>query len=73
MKVLVAGATGWLGRSLLPKLIAAGHEVTGMIRSESSAAGVRAQGAEVVFADGLNADAVKAAVAEAQPEVVATR
>ena len=70
MKVLVAGATGGLGRSLVPKLIAAGHEVTGMIRSEAGAAGVRAQGAQVVFADGLNADAVKAAVAEAQPEVV---
>jgi nucleoside-diphosphate-sugar epimerase len=70
MKVLVAGATGGLGRSLVPKLIAAGHEVTGMIRSEAGAAGVRAQGAQVVFADGLNAAAVKAAVAEASPEVV---
>ncbi|WP_237744958.1 NAD-dependent epimerase/dehydratase family protein [Kribbella catacumbae] len=70
MKVLVAGATGGLGRSLVPKLIAAGHEVTGMIRSESGAAGVRAQGAGVVFADGLNADAVKAAVVSVQPEVV---
>lgn len=70
MKVLVAGATGGLGRSLVPKLIAAGHEVTGMIRSESGAAGVRAQGADVVFADGLDAEAVKAAVASAQPEVV---
>jgi 2-alkyl-3-oxoalkanoate reductase len=70
MKVFVAGATGGLGRSLVQKLIAAGHEVTGMIRSESSAAGVRAQGAKVVLADGLNADAVKAAVAEARPDVV---
>jgi len=70
MKVLVAGATGGLGRSLVPKLIAAGHEVTGMIRSESGAAAVRAQGADVVFADGLDAGAVKAAVASAQPEVV---
>jgi nucleoside-diphosphate-sugar epimerase len=70
MKVLVAGATGGLGRSLVPRLIAAGHEVTGMIRSETGAAAVRAQGAQVVLADGLNADAVKAAVAEARPEVV---
>lgn len=70
MKVLVAGATGGLGRSLVPKLIAAGHEVTGMIRSESGAAGVRAQGAEVVLADGLDAAAVKAAVGSVQPEVV---
>ncbi|GAA3589071.1 NAD(P)-dependent oxidoreductase [Kribbella ginsengisoli] len=70
MKVLVAGATGGLGRSLVPKLIAAGHDVTGMIRSESGAAGVRAQGAQVVLADGLDAAAVKAAVGSVQPEVV---
>jgi len=70
MKVLVAGATGGLGRSLVPKLIEAGHEVTAMVRSEASAAGVRKQGAQLVFADGLDADAVKAAVAEARPEVV---
>jgi 2-alkyl-3-oxoalkanoate reductase len=70
MRVLVAGATGGLGRSLVPKLIGAGHEVTGMIRSESGADTVRAMGADVVFADGLDRDAVKAAVAEARPEVV---
>jgi nucleoside-diphosphate-sugar epimerase len=70
MKVLVAGATGGIGRSLVPKLVAAGHEVTGMIRSESGAAGVRAQGADVVLADGLDGAAVKAAVEYARPEVV---
>ena len=70
MKVLVAGATGGLGRSLVPKLIAAGHEVTGMIRSQSGAAGLRAQGADVVLADGLDAAAVKAAVESVRPEVV---
>jgi nucleoside-diphosphate-sugar epimerase len=70
MKVLVAGATGGLGRSLVPQLIAAGHEVTGMIRSESSAAGVRAFGAGVVLADGLDAKAVAAAVESVRPEVV---
>ncbi|TWD83358.1 nucleoside-diphosphate-sugar epimerase [Kribbella amoyensis] len=70
MKVLVAGATGGLGRSLVPKLVAAGHEVTGMIRSESGAATVRAQGADVVLADGLDTAAVKAAVAGVAPEVV---
>ncbi|MEV5962636.1 NAD(P)-dependent oxidoreductase [Kribbella sp. NPDC051952] len=70
MKVLVAGATGGLGRSLVPQLVAAGHEVTGMIRSERGAAGVRAFGADVVLADGLDADAVMAAVDSARPEVV---
>ncbi|HEY3556313.1 MAG TPA: NAD(P)-dependent oxidoreductase [Kribbella sp.] len=70
MKVLVAGATGGLGRSLVPQLVAAGHEVTGMIRSESGAAGVRAFGADVVLADGLDADAVRAAVESVRPDVV---
>ncbi|WP_433167952.1 NAD-dependent epimerase/dehydratase family protein [Kribbella sp. CA-247076] len=70
MKVLVAGATAGLGRSLVPELIAAGHEVTGMIGSESSAAALRAQGADVVLADGLNSAAVKAAMDTARPEVV---
>ncbi|HET6987670.1 MAG TPA: NAD(P)-dependent oxidoreductase [Kribbella sp.] len=70
MKVLVAGATGGLGRSLVPQLVAAGHEVTGMIRSESGAAGVRAFGADVVLADGLDAAAVTAAVESVRPEVV---
>jgi nucleoside-diphosphate-sugar epimerase len=70
MKVLVAGATGGLGRSLVPKLLAAGHEVTGMIRTEAAAGGLRTQGAEVVLADGLDAAAVKAAVTAVRPEVV---
>ncbi|RZU12163.1 nucleoside-diphosphate-sugar epimerase [Kribbella rubisoli] len=70
MKVLVAGATGGLGRSLVPQLIAAGHEVTGMTRSESGASSVRSFGADVVLADGLDAAAVRAAVEKVRPEVV---
>jgi nucleoside-diphosphate-sugar epimerase len=70
MKVLVAGATGGLGRSLVPQLIAAGHDVTGMTRSESGASSVRSFGADAVLADGLDADAVRAAVEKVRPEVV---
>jgi nucleoside-diphosphate-sugar epimerase len=70
MKVLVAGATGGLGRSLVPQLIAAGHDVTGMTRSESGASSVRSLGADAVLADGLDADAVRAAVEKVRPEVV---
>jgi nucleoside-diphosphate-sugar epimerase len=55
---------------LVPQLVAAGHEVTGMIRSERGAAGVRAFGADVVLADGLDPAAVMAAVESARPEVV---
>lgn len=70
MKVLVAGATGGLGRSLVPQLLAAGHEVTGMTRSETGAAEVRSLGADAVLADGLDAAAVHAAVDSVRPEVV---
>lgn len=70
MKVLVAGATGALGRVLVPQLLAAGHEVTGMTRSETGAAAIRKTGAEAVLADALDGDQVKAAVAAAAPEVI---
>jgi 2-alkyl-3-oxoalkanoate reductase len=70
MRVFVAGATGALGRRLVPLLVAGGHQVTAMTRSPGKAAGLRAAGAEPVVADALDRDAVLAAVAEARPEVV---
>lgn len=70
MKVLVAGATGALGKALVPQLIAAGHEVTGMVRSETGAAALRKTGADAVIADALDGAAVKEAVAAAAPEAV---
>jgi nucleoside-diphosphate-sugar epimerase len=47
MHVFVTGASGWVGRGLVPELLAAGHTVTGLARSESSAGALRAAGAEV--------------------------
>src|SRR3954451_5764734 len=70
MKVFVAGATGALGKQLVPKLVAAGHEVVGMTRSEQRAGLVRELGAEPAIADALDPDAVGAAVSAAQPEVI---
>jgi len=70
MKVFVAGATGALGRPLVPLLVARGHEVVGMTRSASKQDLVRSLGARPVVADALDPDAVAQAVASAEPEVI---
>ena len=70
MKVFVAGATGAIGRQLVPRLVAAGHEVHGMTRSESKQAMLHELGAVPVVADALDPDQVAAAVARTRPEVV---
>ena len=70
MRVFVAGASGAVGRPLLPRLVAAGHEVTGMTRSEKRAEDVRAAGARAAVVDVFDADALRAAMTEASPEVV---
>jgi 2-alkyl-3-oxoalkanoate reductase len=70
MKVFVAGATGVLGRNLVPQLVARGHEVVGMTRTASKQDLVRGLGARPVVADALDPDAVAEAVASAEPEVI---
>src|SRR5687768_8200651 len=70
MKVFVAGATGVLGRELVPLLVARGHEVVGMTSSPSKQDLVRSLGARPVVADALDPDAVAHAVASAAPEVI---
>ena len=70
MKVFVAGATGVLGRQLVPQLAARGHEVVGMTSSASKQDLVRSLGARPVVADALDPDAVAQAVASAEPEVI---
>jgi nucleoside-diphosphate-sugar epimerase len=70
MRVFVAGASGAIGRPLVRKLIAAGHEVTGMTRSDARAEEVRGAGASAAVVDVFDADALEAAMSEAAPEVV---
>jgi nucleoside-diphosphate-sugar epimerase len=70
MREFVAGATGAIGRQLVPRLVAAGHEVHGMTRSESKQAILHELGTVPVVADALDPDQVAAAVARAKPEVI---
>ena len=70
MRVLVAGATGAIGRQLVPRLVAAGHEVHGMTRSESKQVMLDEMGAVPVVADALDPDQVAEAVGKARPEVI---
>ncbi len=70
MRIFVAGATGVIGRPLIPMLVAAGHEVTGMTRSTARATTLRAAGAEPAIADALDAEAVERAIVTARPEAV---
>jgi nucleoside-diphosphate-sugar epimerase len=70
MRVFVAGATGAIGKQLVPRLVQAGHEVTGMTRSESKQAMLAELGAEPVVADALDPEQVADAVARARPEVI---
>jgi nucleoside-diphosphate-sugar epimerase len=70
MRVFVAGATGAIGRQLVPRLVAAGHEVHGMTRSASKQAMLREMGAVPVVADALAPDQVAEAVARAKPEAI---
>ncbi|HWH43494.1 MAG TPA: NAD(P)-dependent oxidoreductase [Thermoleophilaceae bacterium] len=70
MRVLVAGATGAVGRPLCERLVAAGHEVVGTTRSDDGAARLRAAGVEPAVLDAFDLDALRAAVEAARPEVV---
>ena len=70
MRIFLAGATGVIGRRLLPLLIAEGHQVTGMTRSPQKVEELRARGAQPVVADALDGTAMRAAVRDAHPDAV---
>src|ERR687888_571646 len=70
MKVFVAGATGAIGKQLVPRLVAADHEVHGMTRSKSKQAMLHEMGAVPVVADALDPDQVADAVGRSRPDVI---
>jgi nucleoside-diphosphate-sugar epimerase len=70
MRIFVAGATGAIGRRLVPRLVEAGHDVTGLTRSPERAELLRRAGATAAIGDALDQDVVMRAVAQARPQVV---
>ena len=70
MRVFVAGATGVIGRSLLPHLIEAGHTVTAMTRNVSRAEELASRGIQAVECNVYDLSSLKEAVRKAQPEVL---
>jgi 2-alkyl-3-oxoalkanoate reductase len=70
VRIFLAGATGVIGRRLVPLLVGEGHQVTGMTRARERAAALEEMGAEVAVADALDAGAVRAAVVSARPQAV---
>lgn len=70
MRVFLAGATGAIGKPLVRQLIDRGHQVTATTRSSVKAEELRALGAMPFVLDGLDASAVREAVAAAQPEAI---
>jgi nucleoside-diphosphate-sugar epimerase len=70
MRIFVAGATGAVGRQLVPALVLAGHSVVGLTRTAAKAEIVKRMGAEPAVANGLDAAAVRAAVGSAGPDII---
>lgn len=70
VRIFLAGATGAIGRQLVPLLVAAGHEVTGTTRSRERAETLERSGARAAIVDAYDAGAVQGAMAASRPEVV---
>src|SRR5580698_2610397 len=70
MRIFIAGASGAIGRRLMPQLQEAGHDIVGMTRSTDVARELGTAGARAVVVDVFDADALRRAVAGTRPEIV---
>lgn len=70
MRVFLAGATGVIGRPLIPQLLEAGHEVTALARTPEKAKALEALGVETAIADAFDVEGIREAVGSARPEVL---
>jgi nucleoside-diphosphate-sugar epimerase len=70
MRIFVAGASGAIGRRLMPLLLKAGHDVTGMTRISTVARELEAAGVRPAVVDVFDAAALKCTVTDARPEIV---
>ena len=70
MRVFVTGATGAIGKRLVPQLLGRGHQVTATTRTPRKVDELRAHGVEPVVVDGLDGVAVGEAVAHAEPDAI---
>src|SRR6516165_1384706 len=70
MNIFLAGATGAIGKRLVPLLLKAGHRVTGATRSAAKGEALRAAGVEPAVVDVFDVQALSAAVLEAHPDII---
>ena len=70
MRIFLAGATGAVGKRLVPLLLDAGHQVVGTTRSTAKVGALRSTGVEPVVVDVFDAPALSRAVSAARPDVV---
>src|SRR4051812_8778513 len=65
MRVFVTGASGWIGSAVVDELVAAGHDVSGLVRSDEGAGKVTAAGAEARRGDLDDLDTIRAGAEDA--------